>query len=326
VYRYEAMTRQALIRYPRFNELHQDIQLCQEATIKTGEPACMALEGLSGAGKSTLVRAYAASLPRYQAESGTRIPVFYLETPSPVTVKAMATHMLTELGDPGAHKGTLPMMNARLIHYLRECDVQLVILDDFHHLIDTETNRILARVSDWLKVLIKETGIPYLVVGIENTVETILRANQQLSRLFAVRETLAPFALDTEEDAKTFLLFLVYAQDAVGMSLPNEISQSEMLARMHYATNGVVGNIMNLLRFAVILAEQNEKNALTLDLLDQAFNKRLKRHVLKEQNPFTSDLNKILSSPTFHPADATGNRSRRRKDRTTPAAAILTKR
>lgn len=321
----EKRQQSTLIRYPRFNDLHADIRLCQKATAQAGEPACMALEGLSGTGKSTLVRAYAATFPRYEAEGGTRIPVFYLETPSPVTVKGMAVHMLTELGDPGAHKGTLQMMNGRLIHYLKSCDVQLVILDDFHHLIDTETNRVLARVSDWLKVLIKETGIPYLVVGIDNSVETILRANQQLSRLFAIRESLRPFALESEGDAGTFSLFLQYAQEAVGLSFCHEIPHHELLARMHYATNGVVGNIMNLLRFATLLAEEMALDEMTLPILDEAFNKRLRRHVLKEQNPFTTHLDKIISPRPASRVDGVGNRSKARKRREPTAATVLTK-
>ncbi|MCA9921455.1 MAG: TniB family NTP-binding protein [Anaerolineales bacterium] len=314
-----------IIRYPRFNQLHNDIHLCLEATKQSGEPACMALEGLSGAGKSTLVRAYAANFPRYETESGTRVPIFYLETPSPVTVKGMASHMLAELGDPGSHKGTLQMMNARLIRYLRACEVQLVILDDFHHLIDRETNKILARVSDWLKVLIKETGIPYLVVGIENSVETILRANQQLSRLFAIRESLQPFTFENEEDAKSFALFLEYAQQTVGMAIETEMSDFELLARLHYATNGVVGNIMNLLRFAALLARRQDEKAISVMILDQAFNKRLQRHVLKEANPFTIGIDTVLKTFTTSRIDGAGNRSRRRKHRSPKVSEVLSK-
>lgn len=314
-----------LVRYPRFNELHADICLCQQATLQAGEPACMALEGVSGAGKSTLARAYANGFPRHEAEDGTRIPVFYLETPSPVTVKGMAAHMLAELGDPGSHKGTLQMMNARLIHYLRVCEVELVILDDFHHLIDTETNKILARVSDWLKVLIKETGIPYLVVGIENTVETILRANEQLSRLFAVRETIQPFSLDSEADSRTLALFLQYAQEAIGMTFSNELSRPEWLIRVHYATNGVIGNIMNLLRFAVLLAEQEGEDVLTPHILDQAFNKRLQRHMRKSPNPFSTDIGNLLPASPIKRVDGVNNRSQRRKKREPTAAGVLVK-
>ncbi len=283
-----------LIRYPRFNELHEDILLCQEVTAQAGEPSCMVLEGVTGAGKSTLVKAYAANYPRYEAEDGTRIPIFYAETPSPVTVKGISSHLLAELGDPAAHRGTLQNMNARLIYYLRICEVQLVILDDFHHLIDSETNRILAKVSDWLKVLIKETGIPFLVVGIEDSVERILKANQQLSRLFAVREKLLPFSLSSEAEAKDFKRFLEFAQVKVDKRIQHGLSQDEFVSRMFFATEGVVANIMNLVRFAALLCEKRQEAVITLEVLDLAFNKRLQRHLDKPPNPFSTPLENIL--------------------------------
>lgn len=164
-----AQANTALIRYPRFKALHNDIRECQEMSRLANEPQCMSLEGVTGAGKSTLVQDYVALFPRVEQSDGTRIPIFYAETPSPVTVKGMAATLLAHLGDPAAHHGTLWAMNFRLIHLMMACQLELVILDDFHHLIDKETNRILEQVSDWLKVLIKETGIPFLVVGIEGT-------------------------------------------------------------------------------------------------------------------------------------------------------------
>ena len=64
---------------------------------------------------------------------------------------------------------------------------------------DSETDKILAKVSNWLKVLIKETCVPFLVIGIEGKVEVILEANSQLSRLFAVREDLTRFRWEVAE-------------------------------------------------------------------------------------------------------------------------------
>jgi Cdc6-like AAA superfamily ATPase len=191
----------ALIRYPRFKALHQDMRECQALSRLANEPHCLSLEGVTGAGKSTLVRDYAALFPRIEEAAGTRVPVFYVETPSPVTVKGMAATMLASLGDPAAHTGALWSMNFRLVRLMKACQVELVILDDFHHLIDKETNRILEQVSDWLKVLIKETNIPFLVVGIEGKVEPILEANAQLSRLFAARQTLTPLHYHQTDEA-----------------------------------------------------------------------------------------------------------------------------
>lgn len=259
------------------------------------EPQCMSLEGITGAGKSTLMQDYAALFPRIEQCDGTRIPIFYVETPSPVTVKGMAATLLARLGDPAASRGALWSMNFRLIHMMVDCGVELVILDDFHHLIDQETDRILEQVSDWLKVLIKETQIPFLVVGIEGKVERILEANAQLSRLFAVRQTLAPFRCDPLDDSsiQEFGLFVQHAEQAIGASLPVTIPRLELLYRLYYATEGVVGNLMNLLRYTALLTRQRDQNIITLSDLADAFDKRLAKHV-KKKNPFLTDPNKAF--------------------------------
>jgi putative protein kinase ArgK-like GTPase of G3E family len=63
----------ALIRYPRFKALHQDMRECQELSRLSNEPCCLSLEGVTGAGKSTLVRDYAALFPRMEESTGTRV-------------------------------------------------------------------------------------------------------------------------------------------------------------------------------------------------------------------------------------------------------------
>ncbi len=318
----------ALVRYSRFNELHEDIRLCQAMSRRAGEPQCMALEGLAGAGKSTLVKSYAEAFTRYETVSGTKIPIFYIETPAPVTVKGMAARMLEELGDPAAHKGPLWSMNSRLIQYIRLCKVQLVILDDFHHLIDKETNRVLETVSDWLKVLIKETNVPFLVVGIEGRVEQILRANSQLSRLFAVRERLEPFQWNPTNvtTIKEFASFIQYVEKGVGTSLSDELPRAELLHRLHYATDGVVGNVMNLIRFAALLAQERGIETLTLLILSQAFAKRLHKHLAQKANPFATVGNQHFVAPSAILTNDLGSanqRSKRRQKKQPTAAEVL---
>lgn len=185
-----------MIRYPRFKALHQDIHDCQYLSRLSGEAHYMSLEGPTGAGKTTLVRDYTALFPPEDREDGSYIPVFYMQMPSPATTKGTASKLLEHMGDPAAHRGTQWSLDSRLVKLISACGIELVILDDFHNLIETETDRVLEKVSDWLKALIKETSVPFLVVGIAGRVERILRANRELSRLFAVRETLYPFVWD----------------------------------------------------------------------------------------------------------------------------------
>jgi len=296
-----AQANTALIRYPRFKALHNDIRECQEMSRLSNEPQCMSLEGVTGAGKSTLVRDYTALFPRTEQTDGSRIPIFYVETPSPVTVKGMAVTMLARLGDPAAHYGTLWSLNFRLIRLMVACQVELVILDDFHHLIDQATNRILEQVSDWLKVLIKETGVPFLVVGIDGKVERILEANAQLSRLFAVRQTLEPFGCDPTDEASVqeFGHFISYAEQITTIPLSTTLPRLELLHRLHYATEGVVGNLMNLLRYSAWLAQQQHQEMITLPLLAAAFDKRLAKHIKGKTNPFLVPPNETWKVPAM---------------------------
>jgi hypothetical protein len=297
----------ALIRYPRFNTLLSHIELCRTMSQTASEPQCMILEGVPGAGKSTLVKSYVAANPPGDRPQGRQVPVVYVETPSPATVKGLAAKLLEGLGDPAAHHGALWAMNSRLGHFMRTCAVQMVILDDFHHLIDTETDHVLSKVSDWLKVLIKETNVPFMVVGVPGTIRRILDTNAQLSRLFAIRETLPPLQWDshTPETTEEFTLFMAFVERMIGIPLPTELDRADLLVRIHYATDGVVGNIMNLLRYAIALAPTPEPPALTLKLLAEAFTMRLAEHTRKK-NPFAA----TVRAPFVPPAPRDSSKTR----------------
>ncbi len=297
----DARTRidRAVIQYPRLGALHNDIRTCQRLSRETGEPQCMALSGLPGAGKTTLATWYTAAFPRVRVEGTLRIPVLYIETPSPATVKSVASRMLRELGDPVHARGTLWSMNGRLIDYIKECEVTLVILDDLHHLIDRETNQVLMQVSEWLKVLIKETAVPFLTISIEGAADEILRANDQLSRLFPVRETLRPFRWDTADaDAITeFSQFVAFAERSVAMEIDRATPRIDALCRMHYATHGVVAYIMTLLRYAALQAQGRGHGTIEMPDLEYAFAERLAKHVRREHNPFTHPRERFVAPP-----------------------------
>jgi len=299
-------------------------------SLQANEPQCIALEGHTGTGKTTLVQDYARAYPRIETPSGSEIPVFYMETPSPVTIKGMASGMLARLGDPAPTKGTTSTLSDRLAHFLVQCKVQLVILDDFHHLIDSDTNRVLAEVSNWLKVLIKESRVPFLVVGIEGEVDRVLRANAQLSRLFAYREMLKPFVWDEQrsDSLKDFAAFIGFAEKSIGIPLSEEVPRAELLYRLHYATDGVVANMMNLIRHAAFLASENDAAILSLTLLAEAFDTRLSKHLRHKENPFEAEYGKTFVAPEdelFDPPEGTGNRLKRRKNRLPTASEVLKK-
>jgi len=310
-----------IILYPRLIELHKKIRRCMELSKKCAEPQCMSLEGPTGAGKSTLVRDYVNLFPRRLTPNGVEIPVFYTELPSPATVKYVASELLRELGDPFHARGTLWSMNSRLIGLIQDSKVELVILDEFSNLIHSEKNYILNSVSDWLKMLIKKTGVPFVVVGIEGKVENVLNANQQLSRLFAYRETLSPFSWSSKESIEEYSRFLQYAEKAIGLPLTRDVPKIEMYYRIFYATEGIVANTMNLIRDAAIMVEESGRSVIELDDLSIIFEERISKHMRKKNNPFNTSADERFVPPKENEHKSWGNKYQRRNNRNTPSVS-----
>jgi len=288
-----------IYRYQRYKDLLGEIRDSLEETDLAGEPCCLGIEGEKGAGKTTLAKDYISLYPRIETECGTEIPVLYVETPSPVTVGGMASHLLKVLGDPAWDKGTLPQMNSRLCDLIKDCKVKLIVLDDFHHLIDSETQHVLNKVADWLKVLIKNTNVPFLMISITGKIELILEENAQLSRLFQTPLHLEPFTWDTKktETIKEFSDFLGFVEQA-RLPLSKDLPRSEIIRRIYYATRGIVANIMNLFNRATVIANHHDRQDIELEDLKVACQKRLYRHAKLRANPFDID-----ADITFLPPD-----------------------
>ncbi len=109
----------------------------------------MFLSGCTGVGKTTIYRTYASKYPRYVTCDRTVIPICAVTIPAPATVKAVVSKLLWQLGDPAYDKGSIGKQTIRLIGLIKDCGVQLLILDEFQHFIDRDSAKVLKTVSDW---------------------------------------------------------------------------------------------------------------------------------------------------------------------------------
>lgn len=293
---------QVTIRYPRFKEIYDSIQDSIMLTATLGDPHCVALEGKPGAGKTTIAMTCCAASPMRVTKTETHIPVLYTLTPSAPTIKGLCSKMLASLGDPLATQGTQWAMESRLCKLLVKCKVQHIILDEFHGLYDAETDKILAKVSDWLKLFIKETKLPVLVIGREGKVQTILKSNPELSRLFSARPILTPLTWDVNnlQDPYGIWRFMQTAEKAVEVPLTQKMGRRDLLTRLHYATDGLVGLLMNLLRHAATDARKRGQTEIDLPLLSQAYLAETAAHFSNKTNPFvlSDDTDKVLAAPS----------------------------
>jgi len=180
------------VTYPRWQRIVAEIERCQEWGPVAAEPPCLLVVGPTGAGTSTLVGTYARERPAVLTESGITYPVVRATIPTPATVKALAMVLLAALGDPRATGGTVGAMTYRLTQYFRDCQVELLILDEVQHFRDRDSRRVLENARNWLKTLIKETGVACVLVGLQGEAEEVVG-------LFGAPRVLLPFTWDERQ-------------------------------------------------------------------------------------------------------------------------------
>jgi len=128
------------------------------------EPTCILMTGETGVGKSTFLQHYAARHPR-RREAGCLVqPVIYEELQSKTTILAAAKALLRKLDDPSRGRGGLADLTHRVRHQLEAQRVEVVILDEFQHIVETGDVTV-NKVADWFKQVAKATNVPF-VMGI----------------------------------------------------------------------------------------------------------------------------------------------------------------
>ena len=133
-----ALIEKVFIRYPRLKTLYKKIDFCRTYSKIAAEPECMLITGTQGAGKTTLIEWYAGDFIIRELPEKRVVPILMVTVPAPATVKNLATEMLKSIGDPAADRGTISSITLRLRKFLVDCEVELIILDEFQHFDDRQ--------------------------------------------------------------------------------------------------------------------------------------------------------------------------------------------
>lgn len=229
--------------------------------------------------------------------------------------------MLEALGDPAADKGAVSSITLRLRKYLKDCEVKLIILDEFQHFDDRQSRNVLKIISDWLKNLINQTHLPIVLVGMpgcESVLET--PGNEQLKRRFSSREEIAPFAWDSPDHINEFRQLLKRIDDALPLLKDSHLAEATTAFLIHSATDGVINYVMKLLRWAAALAIKSGCEQIDHSILAQAYEERLAQDFKTRPNPFNPqvDARQLKTAPkrATHGIGATNKRVKPRKRKT----------
>jgi len=317
------------VEHPRLKILMRQVEQCHQYSMidEDLDPEGMLITGFAGVGKSKFIRRYAEKFPWREEVDKTIVPVLVVTIPQSATVKSLVSELLDALGDPFPDRGSAASQTRRLKKLIRDCGVELIIADEFQHFIDKESDKVLHDVSDWLKVLMDKTRKPIILSGLPNS-DKILEANEQLKRRFTLKESLEPFGWKSGKAQDTFRQLLRQIDDKLPFNERANLSDPQTAFQIYYATRGIIGYVMKLVRVASIRGLRQTANRLNADMLAYAYEKNFRKVFPKRVNPFKEiDLGKLRIEPVEERRDIPGaTNGRVRANKAQPKAADVLRR
>ncbi|MBO9484720.1 TniB family NTP-binding protein [Salinisphaera sp. G21_0] len=189
--------RNCYISSPNLDRILADIHRCRKISQRGGYPDCMLVMGEPGAGKTTLRAEYLRLNPIREESERSVINVFSSDFPEQSVPRQAAICFLQDLGHELSPKGLLaPELTRILANLMIHCGVEISLLDEFQHLIETESYKVLKGAAKWLKILINKSGLPVVLFGMPYS-KIILECDDDdtLAGRFMIQRTIEPFRI-----------------------------------------------------------------------------------------------------------------------------------
>lgn len=284
---------------PDLQMIKDTVKHCHHYSRHSREPKCLLITGRPGVGKTSLAEYYMEDYPRIETEDGLKVPILYVKIEVPATPKNLVSALLSALGDPAAEKGNIGSQTRRLRKFLKDLGTELIILDEFQHFIDRDSLKVLKTISDWLKLLIDNSKIPVVLMGMPYS-HIILdtRGNEQLKRRFTLRRSIEPFGWGgTKEEQTDFRNFLKLVDEQLPINKTANLASRTMAYRFYCATNGVISYVMDIVRMAALSAIEQSLETIDLDLLADAYDRSLASPYPDRINPFRCEIKHLQIRP-----------------------------
>lgn len=268
----------------------RDMLSSVHAAQQRAEPCNMAIYGVSGVGKSTLIRAYKDENPVIRNGAFTHVPVASFRVPSAPTVKSLLQAICRTFDGPD--HGTGSELMKRAAQYVNHFQVELLIADEAHHLIDRGRMKTHAHLGDAWKEFNDQVNCSICMCG-ASRLQQLFDTNTQLKNRWSDAITLRPFEYSTDQTAlaqfiKTLLQRGEDDEGCDGDELEMFLLRSDVLSRFQYATDGVPALVVKLVRGVRRL---RASHALNMQILDMAWNFPNSARLPPHRRPFNIEFN-----------------------------------
>lgn len=254
------------IPYPRAIEV---LNAFEELMIypKTERMPNLLLIGSTNGGKTKILKKFVERYPiTIDDNTGNNIqPIVYVSSPPRPDEKEFITRMLQYLRVPYSKTDSIANKRMQVIRTMRTRKTQILLIDEFQHLIAGSYNSQRGFLNG-IKDLSNELQIPIVAAGIEDAFNAI-QVDPQLANRFEI-EALDSWKFENKEQKREFARLLKTVESNLPLPEPSELYRGQLLQSIHYYTEGLIGEVMLLVRKLAKFAINNDLNCINAEVLE----------------------------------------------------------
>lgn len=266
----------------------------------------MLLLGDTGTGKTTVadtyISKYLQECDSLESDELTKKPILKISIPSDATTIGILTKLLNELNHEDCVTGTLSRLMHRFMKAAKAYGVEMVILDEFQHLLRNQAQKRTRQAANAIKTLHDDLNIPIVMIGMPES-RQVIEAHSELYRRFTYEQIeLVPFSLDTEGETENFRS---YIKSCALTLLESEVKtvklwSDSMLLRIHVASRGKAALISRI--FERVLQKTDLSTQLKREHFAAVYSGMRLVPELKAFNPFSASIEACQKQYAKHQA------------------------
>lgn len=291
---------QILIEHPRVREANETFERMRAYAARGSGRGTTGflLVAPPQTGKSTIINAYSGRLNTQEALAEGRIPAVVVTLQANQTRKGLAQDILKGFEkhglETGWKRGTEATLLDRAQTYIRQRRTEILFLDEFHHLVHSDSKSVAASVAETIKWLLIEAVVPVVMSGIEEAWKPI-RANTQLAMRCEKPLEMNKLDVRNATDRELFGSFLArylveFETRKIASNATRLLEIRGIPDNIQDVSGGVLGRACNLIKEALFLAVLDGRDHIDPGDLAVATERKFVSMGIIDRNPFTDGL------------------------------------
>lgn len=256
----EFIKREKFIMYPKAQEILERLEELLKEPSRNRMPNFLVV-GDSNNGKTSILWKFYRQHPTRDTLGDCAIPIMFIQAPPVPDESRLYDEFLKTLMVPFKQKDTVSAKEALVVRYLSRLQTQIIVIDEIHNILGGSIQKQRAFMNA-IKNMSNKLSIPIVLVGTKDALRAT-NTDMQISSRFK------PVFIPKWKIDHDYISLLSSIEQLLPFEQPSRLASKELALKIFEKSEGYIGEIIDYINQAAILALKGDSKKITVDNLSK---------------------------------------------------------